>query len=338
MKLGGAQATAYFKAPNLKHAAALLFGTDAMRVDFRKKQMIAAIAGDTAEEEMRLERLSGAELRKTPAALLDGVKAQGFFPGQRLVVIEDATDGLSKTAQQALDDWRDGDAYMLFIAGSLNARSKLRAVIEASNQAVAIGIYNDPPQPQEIMEQAAKAGLMDFEPEAKEALIALGQALDMGDFAQMLTKLSLYMGKDKTVSLGDIDAMSPAAIEAGLDDILYILADGKSNEVGPFLKRLFGQGMNPTTIVIAASRYFRQLHLASLSGSADQALSRMRPPVFGPRKTKMAGQIRRWGTPRLERAAQELFEIDLTLRSSPKAPVHALLERSFIRISMMHPK
>ena len=35
MKLGGAQATAYFKAPDLKHAAALLYGTDPMRVEFQ---------------------------------------------------------------------------------------------------------------------------------------------------------------------------------------------------------------------------------------------------------------------------------------------------------------
>ena len=339
MKLGGAQATAYFSKPDLTHSAALLFGSDALRVDFRRQQLMKIIAGDNAEEEMRLERLSGADVRKNPAALLDAIKAQGFFPGQRLVVLEDATDGLAKPIEAALQEWQSGDAYLLIVAGSLNARSKLRGVVEGAANAVALGIYNDPPQPTEVLEQAAKAGLSTFQADAKEALIALGQALDMGDFAQLLTKLSLYQGNETEVTLEAINAVSPASIEAGLDDMLFILGDGKANEVGPYLKRLFGQGMNPTSVVIAASRYFRQLHLASLSGgNVDQALSRMRPPVFGPRKIRMAAQIRKWGTPRLERAVQELFDADLSLRSSPKAPLHALLERSFIRVAMMRPK
>ena len=340
MKLGGAQAKTYFKSPDLSHAGALIYGADAMRVDFRRQEMMQAIAGDTAEEEMRLTRISGADLRKEPAQLVDAMKAVGFFPGQRLVVIEDATDGLAGTVETALADWQAGDAYLLFTGGSLNARSKLRKAFEGAGNAVAIGIYNDPPQPAEVMEAAAKAGLTQFDKDASEALIALGQALDMGDFSQLLDKLALYKGKDSApITLDEIDAMAPASIEAGLDDMLYILADGKSGEVGPYLKRLFGQGMNPTTLVIAASRYFRQLHMASIgAGDVDGALSRLRPPVFGPRKTRMAGQIRRWGTPRLERAIEELFDIDLTLRSSPKAPLHALVERSFIRISMMRPK
>jgi DNA polymerase-3 subunit delta len=40
----------------------------------------------------------------------------------------------------------------------------------------------------------------------------------------------------------------------------------------------------------------------------------------------------------LEKALGVLINTDLSLRSSSKAPAQAILERSFIRISMMRPK
>ena len=52
-----------------------------MRVAIRRQELLEALLGDNAEEEMRLTRMSGSDLRSDPALLLDGLKANGFFPG-----------------------------------------------------------------------------------------------------------------------------------------------------------------------------------------------------------------------------------------------------------------
>jgi DNA polymerase-3 subunit delta len=52
----------------------------------------------------------------------------------------------------------------------------------------------------------------------------------------------------------------------------------------------------------------------------------------------MVRQVRQWGGMRLEKALGVLMDTDLSLRSSSKTPAHAMLERAFIRISMMRPK
>ena len=90
---------------------------------------------------------------------------------------------------------------------------------------------------------------------------------------------------------------------------------------------------------IAVTRHFRNLHSAASHPSGlDVGLPRARPPVFGPRKERMVRQVRQWGGMRLEKALSVLTGTDLSLRSSSKAPAHAMLERAFIRISMMRPK
>ena len=340
MKLAGDKANNYFSNPDANHTAILIYGADSMRVALRRQELLEALLGDNAEEEMRLTRMSGSDLRSDPALLLDGLKANGFFPGLRAVFVEGATDTNSAVIDAAMQDWQKGDAILVLTANQLNARSKLRKMIENNSNSVAIGIYNDPPNEKEIISIASKYNLNNFESDAKKDLIALGRSLDPGDFQQTCEKLSLYKYKDDSIITSiDINLCAPVTNDAVLDEAIYIIADARSDEVGPMLSRLFGQGMNPTTLCIAVMRHFRNLHSAASHPSGpDVALSRARPPVFGLRKDRMVRQVRLWGGMRLEKALGVLTDTDLSLRSSSKAPAHAMLERAFIRISMMRPK
>ena len=80
MKLSGAAAARYCARPDPAKAGLLLYGADAMRVALKRQEAILALVGPSAEAEMRLERLSGADLRRDPAAVTDALRAQGFFP------------------------------------------------------------------------------------------------------------------------------------------------------------------------------------------------------------------------------------------------------------------
>ncbi len=340
MKLAAARATAYFAKPDPTHSGLLIYGQDAMRVALRRQQVIKALVGEKGEEEMRLTRLSGAELRKDPAAVLDGTRAQGFFPGHRVVFVEEATDVIAPLIETALSEWQAGDASLVVTAGSLNARSKLRKLFEAGQTTVAIGIYDDPPGRDEVEKSLSDAGLKNISSDAMAGLLALSRELDPGDFSQTVEKLSLYKyGDDSPVGVDDLLACAPATTEAGTDDAVNLMAEGDAHDLAMMLKRLSGQGLNPTTLCITANRHFRTLHAAaSDSQGADVALSRARPPVFGPRKDRMVRQARRWGAARLEKALAVLMDTDLALRSSQQGPAMALLERAFIRIAMLCPK
>ena len=337
MKLSAREAAAWFARPNPKHCALLIHGPDSMRVALRRQQVIAVLAGDEAEEEMRLERLHAGELRKDAARLTDALKAQGFFAGPRVVFVEEAGDALTKTVKAALEDWREGDATLVVTAGALAARSSLRKLFEGHARAASAAVYPDPPGRGEVEATLRKAGLERVSEQAMGDLLALARALDPGDFAQTVEKLSLYMlGTEAPVAPEDVAACAPLTTEAALDDALYAIAEGRAGEVGRIMQRLEGQGMNPTTVCIGATRHFRSLHLAASHDKGPEAgLSAARPPVFGPRRDRMLRQARALGVRRLETVLSILTDTDLALRSSRPAPRQALLERAFIRIAML---
>ncbi|WP_136683384.1 DNA polymerase III subunit delta [Falsirhodobacter xinxiangensis] len=336
MILKGIEATRYFAKPDSSKAGLLIFGADTMRVALRRQEVIAALVGPEGEAEMRLTRLPAADLRRDPAALIDGMRAQGFFPGPRVVFLEDATDAHAPTVTEAMKDWRPGDAQVVVTAGSLTAKSALRKIFEAHPAAFAVGLYDDPPSREEIEDTLRRAGL-NADAAAMTDLTALARSLDPGDFRQTVEKIALYKFRDPSpLTVAEIAALAPASIEAEVDDILHAAAEHRAAEIAPLLRRLEGQGVNPVSLCIGALRHFRALHLAASDpGGPSAGIARMRPPIFGPRRDRMQKQAAAWGMHRLESALALLVETDLTLRSSTRAPTMAVMERALIRLAMM---
>lgn len=315
----------------------LIYGQDAMRVALKRQEAVAALTGPNAEEEMRLTRIAGAELRRDPAMLSDAVQAIGFFPGSRVVLVDDASDGLAGIIGPALEAWRPGDALIVVAAGGLGKSSALRKLFEGHKTAIAVAIFDDPPGEADVARWLAEAGLHDVPRDAMRDLMLLSRALDPGDFRQTVEKIALYKhGDPAPLTSAEVALLAPQSIEAGVDELIDLVADGRVREFGTLMARVVAQGTQPVTLCIAALRHFRMLHMVVAdSGGVQSGLSRLRPPVFGPRRDRMARQAQAWGMGALEEAVRGLLDTDLALRSSSRAPAMALVERALIRVAMM---
>ncbi len=337
MKLNARDLARLIAKPDPKISGLLIYGQDAMRVALKRQELVAAMVGPEGEVEMRLERMAAADLRRAPAALSDALKAQGFFPGPRVVLLEDASDTVADPVAAALADWRAGDAQLVVTAGALKASSKLRKQFETARQAASVALYDDPPSPEEIEAALQAAGLADVSPEAMRDLVALSRVLDPGDFRQTLEKIALYKFDDPTPLLPEeIAELAPLSHEAAVDDLLHAVAEGQASQIGPLLVRLQAQGVAAVTLAIMAMRHFRSLHAISCDpGGPSAGIQKARPPIFGPRRDRLLAQAQAWGVARLERALGDLIEADLTLRSASNAPSMAVMERALIRLAML---
>lgn len=337
MKLTGRNAADFIRKPQATRAGILIFGADPMRVATARAQIVNALVGPQGESEMRLTRIAASDLRKDPALVNDAVKAQGFFPGPRVALVEDATDGLSKLMTTVLEDWREGDAQLVVTAGQLTAKSALRKVFEGHSNSVGIALYDDPPNAEDVQILLDAAKLAVPNRDVMDAIMAMAHSLTPGDFRQTIEKLGLYkLGDPEPLSVADVALLAPQSADVDVDDILVVVAEGNSQMIGPVLRDLYAQGVLPITLCIGAMRHFRQLHVvASDPGGPGQGIGRLRPPVFGPRRDRLVRQASQWGRDRLERAIAALTDTDLTMRSASHAPQHALMERTLIRLAMM---
>jgi DNA polymerase-3 subunit delta len=210
-------------------------------------------------------------------------------------------------------------------------------LFENHRNAMAIGIYDDPPSMADIELGLKQAGVAQPERDVMDALMALASSLEPGDFRQTLEKVSLYKQADDTpLTVAEVTLNAPQSAEVDVDDVLEVVALGQADRLGPVLSSLYAQGVTPVTLCIGAMRHFRRLHAAASDpGGPAAGVGRLRPPVFGPRRDKIVRQASHWGRPRLERALTALTDVDLQLRSASTAPQGPLMERTLLRLAMM---
>lgn len=337
MQIKGRDIAGYLRRPDPGATGLLICGEDAMRVARARADVARALTGPAGEAEMRLTRIAAGDLRKDSARLSDAMRAAGFFPGPRAVVVEEATDGLAEVIAAALADWRPGDAQVIVTAGNLTPRSPLRKLFEAHRTAFAITLYDDPPGPEEIAALLSAAGLARVSAEARAALADLARALDPGDFRQTVEKLGLYKHGDAAeVTAAEVALCAPASHEAALDSLCDAVLDRDEARIADLSRRIYAQGTGPVAVVIALGRQVRQLHqMATDPGGPAAAAQRMRIAGGFRRRDAMIRQAGAWRAEGLGRILGQVVETDLQLRSADTAPGRALVERLLLRICRM---
>ena len=338
MKLYGAEASRYFRKPNLRSPGLLVYGADAMRVAYCRGLAVDALLGNEDAKEMRLDRISSRELRNDPDRIGLAVKAQGFFAGRRVVLVEEANDGVAMMLGSIFEDWNQGDAFIVAQAGMLPPASKLRKLFEKHGSAYAAPVFADAESQVMIEAAIAESGLGGLAADSRRDIESLGRDLDPMAFRRFIEKLAIFkLGDESPVSSSDLVACAPGSMDVSLNEALDLIADGHARKAGDAVTRLVGLGHAPAGICTAAKRYFQNLHkVASDPKGPQAALDKLRPPVFGKqRRLALERRAQKWGFARTEEALMHLADADIALRSGGSVPARELMERVMLRIALL---
>ena len=338
MKLTSRDVLSFFKSPPKGITGVLIYGNDPMRVSDKRQQLLQSLLGSNADEEMRLARISREILKKEPEQAIDLCKAQGFFPGERALLIEEANETITGIIIKAVEAWKDGDATIVVTAGSLKPSSSLRKFFEQKKNTYSVPIYDNPMTKFEVEKIIAESGLQNVTQDSFAQLLTVASELQPGDFKQTVDKLALYKLSDEMpVTYQDIINCKPISNEADIDEVLSVILAGNEFKVSQILGRLSSQGTLPVTLIIAATRHFKALFsIISNPGGVNAGATALRPPIYGPRKEALTNQAQKWGPVKIKTAIKILTATDLQLRSSnQQVPQMALVERLFIRIAML---
>jgi DNA polymerase-3 subunit delta len=338
MKLNPKEIPKLIKKPDPTLAAVLFYGSDTMRVALKRQEYLENLLGPNAEQEMRLTRFIGDDILKDRTAVFDAIKSVGFFPGQRAVLIENTSDKTSKIIIECIEAWKKPDAHIVVTTGSLRPTSQLRKAFETFQNTLAAPIYDNPSTEMEIKTELTRAGIQINDPGTMEALYNLSKELEPGDFRNTLEKIYLYKLSDKSsLTAKDISMCSPISAETNLEEIIHAVSDGNTNKINHILNRLEAQGVQPVTLCISFQRHFKLLlSLKNHGGTPLEAISKTKPPIFGPKRSAIINQLKLWSEETLKIALSFFVELDLDLRSATnRYPSLAVTERVLIRVAMI---
>ncbi len=338
MKLYPNQLPGHLQASKNWKSGYLIFGDDQALVDQNRDRIVEAIAGSNAMQDMRLDKIEATEFSQQPRLLGSLIKAQSFFGGTRVVCIDKGSDQHNKILFAELDEWKEGFAHIVITANRLKPASALRKRFENDKNLVSLGIYTDHLDSRDISLLLKEAHLTNIETDALNFLVSVAKEQEPSIFKSLIHKLVLYKFEDTTpLSIDDIKSCIPEYGEAGLDRLMDSVANRKRQDIGPLFRKLTKQDREPVRVCLFAKSKFRNiLTVASHEKGPDVGITKIKPPLFGPRQQSMLRQAALWGTAGAEWALLELIEVDKIIRGAGSKPVEAIMERTLHRIAGYH--
>ncbi|MDA0998593.1 MAG: DNA polymerase III subunit delta [Proteobacteria bacterium] len=318
MKVGGRQIFGFLKSPPSEVRAILFFGPDLGLVRERGGELVKVIGGDGTAS--GVTEMTGDAIRRDPALLADEASALSLLGDNPVVRVRDATDVIADIVESWLSAG-GGNRAVVFEAGELSPRSKLRSLFEKRSDAAAIGCYADEGQGlADIVTTAVRGAGLRMTPEAMSVVMSrLGT--DRMAIRQEIEKLILFHGdpaansvisvEEAEASVGDIRASS-------LDDVSYAVLSGNMGEVSVSLERTFSEGVSPIAVVRAQLRLFDRLHQVQAwakTDSVDAAVKRIKPPLHFKRSGSFAQAARRWPEADVAKALSHLLGVERDCKS-----------------------
>jgi len=316
--------------PPAEIRAILLYGEDTGLVSERAEQLAEIIAG-SKDDPFRLTVLTGAMLSDDPARLSDEADALALTGGRRAVRVRDAGDKSTAVFKAWLDNPKSGpskgiDASLVIVeADALAARSSLRKLFEAADNAAAIACYRDEGASlTTLIDEVMKENGLTLAPDARSFLSdSLGG--DRRLSRRELEKLALFAAGKKRIELEDARACIGDSSVATLDSLSFAVASGDGAETDRNILRALNDGTAPIGILRSLARHFERLHITATrlaSGvSPDQALKALRPEPFFKVRDEFLRQARLWSPTHLAEALARVLETEVACKrtGSPAA-------------------
>lgn len=311
MKLETAKIEGFLKSPSLN--LVLLYGPDSGLVAERGLALVRAVAG-AAEDPFRFAELIG----PVSDVLLAEAFASSLTGERRVVRVREASEALAKAVETI--EKTPPDTLVVIEAGDLTPKSKLRALAEKSPHMACIACYvvDQGRLPQVITARLRAWGLAIDQDAA--LWVARNLTGEEGPLAQALEVLRLYAGESKNLSLADVSAILADGGDTSINDAIDATLTGDLAATDRTLALAYEEGASPVGLIrVLLSELLRlrvALGMMEDGASAQEAMSKMRPPVFFKRQPVVQKMLRLWSKTALDQALPAVLAAEAACKTT----------------------
>lgn len=311
MKLEAARIEAFLKAPNLN--LVLLYGPDSGLVAERGGALARSSAGALTDPFRFVELMN-----PVSDVLLSEVFAASLTGGQRVVRVRDAHETVLK-AMETIEK-TPPDTLLILEAGDLTPKSKLRALAEKSSKIACIACYaiDQAKLPQVISARLKALGVTIDQDAATWAAQTLSG--EEGPLSQALEVLRLYAGESRHLSVTDVAAILADSGETSASDAIDAALTGDLGAADKALSLAYEEGAAPVGFIRVLLSELARLRFAQglmvEGASVQEAMAKLRPPVFFKRQSIVQKILRLWSLESLDQALEAGLAAEIACKTT----------------------
>jgi len=306
LKLTPQRVPAFLRDPGVCRVV-LLYGEDHGMIRDRAAALVRAVAGSTDDPFLVAELA-----REDAGNLVAEANSLPLTGGRRVVRLREAGDTLADRVGEILKG--AAPALVVLEAPGLATRSRLRSVVEAAPDGVAIGCY---PEEGRALADTIRAVLGETGVSIDtDALAWLADHLgaDRVSTRAEAEKLALYAGPAGRVDLDTALACAGDLAGLSLDDAMFAATAGDIARADRALELAFAAGATPVGVLRAGLMHLQRVHRVRLAvddgmGLAE-AVKSARPPIFFRRVAAFSRAVELWPSATLMAAMSGVAEAE----------------------------
>ncbi len=321
------QTEAYFKKPDNKIKAVLLYGQNEGLIAEYTKKFVQTVAKDLYDP-FAVAYLDWDNVKSDFGALASEYNSQSLMGVRRVVVVKEADNNLTKPLAEMLEKSKSDTLLLIVGSASLNNKSSLVVLANTNNDMAAVACYEDR---DENIVSSVKAMFAEQEiTYTTEAFMMLCARLsnDRMSNANEIQKLITFVGSKKHFESDDVKAVVFDQAISGIDDLCFYVFSGVKTRALNSLKYLLNEGVEEVQITRALIRHVAKLLEAkgfTESGlSAIEAIKKVLPKNMFYRYDMGANQLGRWSRERLFDVMELLYKTEKDCKTTNMPAAEAL--------------
>lgn len=311
MKLDQARVEAFLKAPS--QPLILVYGPDSGLVAERGLTLARSVEG-ALNDPFRSAEL----INPTPDNLLSEAFSASLTGERRVVRVREAHETLAKAVETL--EKTPPETLVILESGDLTPKSKLRALAEKSPKMVSIACYAiDQAKLPQILANRLRAQGVQISQDAA-AWAAKNLTGEEGVLAQALEVMVLYAGAEKTLSLTDVSSILADGGDTSMSDAIDATLTGDLGGADRALSLAYEEGASAVGLIRVLLAELLKLRLAlglmEDGASAQEAMAKLRPPVFFKRQTYVQKMLRIWSLTSLDQALEAVLHAEAACKTT----------------------
>jgi DNA polymerase-3 subunit delta len=320
VQIKGVSIRRFLDKPDKNVRAVLLYGPNE---SFAREaaEKLAALALGKSDDPYAITKLGEDEIKRDNAKLGDALAAQSLLGGPTIVWARVSGKGADDSILDALASIERGDpnGYLIVEAGDIGGTGEVVKKFGAAKNAAVIAFYEETEAERAVYAKAlAKELSISFDRDAEDYFLS-ALPHDRGLARKEIEKLALYAYElGRTIGVEDLEALMASEAESALDAASLAAAQGKSAQAVESLSRI--DALSGVSALRALLRRLHQLREARtlIDGgmSSEDAIAKLRPPVFWKERDAVASQARLWTSKKLNAAYDVMWAAEMRSKTA----------------------
>jgi len=303
----------------LKYNFILLYGEN----DGLKEDITKLIKENITKKDNSIEHLSIYEkdIIENQDKLYESIYSGSLFSNQKIINIKYASDKIFSPLNDILEKYPK-NIFLIIFAGILEKKSKLRNLFEKSTKAICIPCYQDSEKDLRVIAEIEfKKNNISLSSESINFLIEKCNS-ERANLRNEIKKIVSFAYNKKTLKIDDLKSIINFSGEYKSDSFINDCLCGNIIQYKKILSELYENTVNQILLLrVLNNKIQRLLKLKEMeknSGTVDNLLNSLKPPIFWMEKPLIKKQLGVWSLIELKKIVPEINDIELLCKKNPQ--------------------